>query len=46
MKRKRLLVIGLVVALATGTVTAAFASGQDGLAAVRAATARLYWLSA
>jgi hypothetical protein len=42
MKRKRLLVIGLVVALATGTVTAAFASGQDGLAAVRAATARFH----
>jgi hypothetical protein len=33
------LVIGLAVALATGSVTAAFASGHDGLAAVRAATA-------
>ena len=38
MTRKRFLMIGLVVALAVAGVTTSFAAGQDGLAAVRAAT--------
>jgi hypothetical protein len=39
MTHKRFLIIGLVVALAAAGVTSAFAANQDGLAALRAATA-------
>ena len=42
MSLKRWLIIGLAVLVAAGGATAAFASGQDGLAAVRAATARFH----
>lgn len=42
MKKATLITAGLVVALATAAVSVAFASGQDELAAVRAATARFH----